>query len=1124
MPPASEHPRTRLLARLQRLRRRLLLIRIGGAICAVVGAALGVGAVGVALEAGLYLAPAWRLVLVVVITAAAVAGGARALWPLRHGLGLHTLALDIERQAPELAQRLITALELGSPERRHGLYSSDLLAATVAEAAALLDGLAPSRIAPSTPLRHAALGAAAVAGVVLVVGLAGGDVALQALTRVLHPTVAYERPQRTLVHVTPGDFEVVRGDAAAMTIHLDGDIPPTVRVRRREAGAPSWSTDEVVLEAAHAGSLRYAFDDVRRRFEYRVHAGDGDAGPFTVDVIEPPRATRLRLRYGYPEHTGLAPRVEEEGGDIRALAGTRVDFEIYASKRLAAAALVVDDSLRLPAQVTDDRAQLSWRLPAVTDSLGGRHTYFVHLTDLMGVSNRDPILYTVQVLTDGPPEVAIVVPGGDTDLPETQRVAVQVEASDDFGISRVDLVFQVDDGPPERLPLPVDGSRQLRVTYDWDLSSRELLPEDRVRYHAEAFDNDGVAGPKVARSPTYVLRFPSLYELFDEASQAQDERLTSLEELATEEAGARDFIEQVRREVLRSESLTWEQKKELEAALAAEEARARAVEELAREMADSVDKLEQGGLTSGDLLDKLDEIRELMAAVASAEMLEALQALQQAVEAPDAEQLAEALRRFMEDQDAFQERLDRTLDLLRQVHAEQRLLAASARAEDLRDRQSQINDALERQEATDRLREQESSLARDTDRLAQELAELGREMEELSPPTAAALQAQAGQMQQQQLSGRMRQMQQQLEAGQQQQAERLGEGLEEDLGKLSEQLEQLQGQFSGSQRRDMSRKLRAAMAGLVDLSQRQEALAAQTAARGVVTVAELAAAQQALAQGVEITLEQIAIVGSRTMAIEQGLPATLGYVLQRMGRAASRLGQRDAGNAEPLQIEAMGYLNEAVLQLRQSIDNLSQARMPSAFGEAMEKLMGLSQQQAALNQATQQAMQQGSQPGQQGRGRSGLDALPRLAAEQRRIYQALAEIEKSTRGQRSLHDRVGQIRQEMEAVMARMQRRQADPRVSQGQQRILQRMLEASRSIHARGFDKRRRSETGTQRAYAGPDWLPVDLGQRPDALREAMRRALAAGFPPEYRALIQRYYEDVYQDLHDGGDTEALP
>ena len=126
---------------------------------------------------------------------------------------------------------------------------------------------------------------------------------------------------------------------------------------------------------------------------------------------------------------------------------------------------------------------------------------------------------------------------------------------------------------------------------------------------------------------------------------------------------------------------------------------------------------------------------------------------------------------------------------------------------------------------------------------------------------------------------------------------------------------------------------------------------------------------------------------------------------------------------------------------------------------------------------------------------------------------------------RSLQERIGAIQQEMKEVLARMERPRADARVTEGQERILQRLLDASRSIHSRGFEKRRRSEQGEQRPYAGPGWLPVDLGQRPEAWREAMHRAMAADYPAEYRELIRRYYESVYQDLHqEDGAEEVLP
>ena len=1124
---ATGTARDLLLERLRRLRRRRLLLDAATALVAGLSLSAVTGVLAVGLEALFYLSSPWRTGLLLLVAAAGAGLSARILWPWRGGLSLRAVGLSAEERAPELAQRLMTALEAGGGPRSR-LYSSELLAAVASEAASVLDRLGDGRLVPAAGLRRAAVRGAGAAGPLLLLLGLSGSAGGEALHRCLNPGTAFQRPQRTRVHVEPGDQRAIRGEDVEVTIRIEGERPRALQVRRLEAEGGEWLHEQILLEPGRADSLRHAFEEVRSSFDFAVTAGDGEAGPYRITVIDPPEVTRMGLRYDYPGYSGLPPRVEEQGGDVRALAGTAVRWEIHASKPLSAAALVVDDSLRLPARVVDDRAEVSWTLPAPEDSAGARREYRVALTDRDGVGNRTPIRYAVDVLRDGPPEVLIAEPGPEADLPEGQQVRLRIEASDDFGLSRVALVFRVGEGPERRLPLPMEGGPREIIPHLWDLSPLDLLPEDRVRYRAEAFDNDAVGGPKRAVSPEHVLRFPSMWELFDEASREQEERLGSLEEVAAEEAGAREYVERLRREVLRTEELTWDQKQELERVLAAEEKRARAVEEVARQMAGSLERLEQGGADSRDLLDKLDEIRELMAAVASPELLEALRDLQRAAEQPDAEQLAEALRQFARDQEAFQQRLDRTLDLLRQVHAEQRLLAVVAQAEDLESRQGRINQALEQEPGGARpsdeaLRQQEEGLARDTDRLQQELAALGEELEDLSPESADSLRSRAEGMEQQALSERMRRMERLLAEGRTRQARQAGEGLQQDLEHLSGSLRQLREGFFGDQRQELVRLLRGAMADLVDLSRRQEDLERDGSRPGGPAAADLAAGQQALARGTELVVEEVARVGSRTMALEPSLPATLGGALRRMEEAAGRLGQLERGRAGQLQGEAMGFLNQAVMLLRRSVGNLQEARTPSSFGEAMERMMALSEQQAALNEQTRRAMQPGAR-GRPRRAGGGLQVLPRLAAEQRRIQQALAEVERSLRGQRSLQERVGAIQKEMRSVLARMERRRADPRVLQGQERILQRLLDASRSIHARGFEKRRRSEQGEQRAFTGPGWLPVDLGQRPDAWREAMRRALAAGYPPEYRELIRRYYESVYQDLHEGEDPEALP
>lgn len=1134
--------RTQLLHRLAQLRRRRLAIDAGRTLATTLTLVFATGAVLVWLEAALYLPSAWRFTL---LAAAALLSlilpGLQQFRRMRGQLSLHGVAIDVERRVPELAQRLLTALELGNADAAmRRAYSAQLLEAATREAAHVLSSLPNAQLVPIDAARRAFGRFLAVALIVSLGQLAAGDVTDGALNRVLHPGRSYSRPVATYLRIDPAQTEVVRGDDAVIFVHLAGVIPTTLRIFRHETSATSAppgedTSEEIVLrrDIVPGDSIAYTFESVQRAFAIHVEGGDGRAGPVLIDVLDPPAVSRLRLAYEYPAHTELPARIEQEGGDIRALAGTLVRFDITATKPLSRATLVLDDTLRLPAETVDNRAHVSWRLPTPDAERDALRQYRIELIDTKGVSNRDPIRYALKILLDGDPSVAIPVPGRDTDLHESQQVSVEVEAVDDFGLSRLSLVFRINDGPTERIQLVPSVGRQVHIRHLWDLSSRHLLPEDRVTYHAEVFDNDAIDGPKSGVSEEFTLRLPSLYELFGEANEEQAQHLQALEELAEQEAEALQTVEQMRREILRTEELTWEQRQQLESTLAAEEQRAEQVQELAQEMAEAMEQLEEGGLTSDAMMEKMEEIRDLMAAVTSPEMLEALQSLQQAMDEPDPEQLAEALRQFTQDQEAFQQRLERTLALLRQVRAEQRLLAAVAQAEDLAERQSTINEDLDSADLDEsppgskdssRLQEQEASLARDTDRLQEELETLSNDFSDLDEQSAQNLAEQAKLMEQKGLSSRMQQMEQSIQEHAGKKARQQGEGLESDLSQLSQILKNLQAQFEGGQRQQMGQELRAAMAGLLHLSQQQEALSAQMPRLQGDSLTELATGQQALARGVELVVEQIGKVSRKTMAVEAGLATTIGYALMGMETAAEHLSQRQGSRALEEADRAMGHLNEAVMQLRQSADNLQQASTPSAFGQAMEKMMGLSQQQMALNEATQKALQDGAEPGQQGGRKPGQDGLPRLADQQRRIYRALGELQKSLRGQRSMESLMDAIRKDMEQVLARLQRNAADPLVRQGQQQVLQRMLDASRSIRNRGFEKRRRSATATQQLYTGPEWLPVNLGQQPDALANAMRRALAGDYPAEYRQLIRRYYETVYEDLHGTSGSGVLP
>ena len=125
---------------------------------------------------------------------------------------------------------------------------------------------------------------------------------------------------------------------------------------------------------------------------------------------------------------------------------------------------------------------------------------------------NDPV-YRVDLTVDKPPVVTIRAPKEDKiTVVATDKVPISFTARDDFGIGKIELVFEIykeaaggEDKPTQNGRVPLDslapeaGSAR---KFEWDIS--RFVPHFPVGYTAnfwiEATDNDTVFGPKISVS------------------------------------------------------------------------------------------------------------------------------------------------------------------------------------------------------------------------------------------------------------------------------------------------------------------------------------------------------------------------------------------------------------------------------------------------------------------------------------------------------------------------------------------------------------------------------------------------------------------------------------------------
>ena len=276
-----------------------------------------------------------------------------------------------------------------------------------------------------------------------------------------------------------------RIDARAAELDLDRVVSPH-RVRR----AGLFALGALALLALVAG----AFPERLRALLVQLRGAPG-----AVAGTREPITGELEVLYQYPAYTGLAPRrVTGSTGDIGGPKGTVIQLRTRADRAVQGAHLAVGGAT-VPLLVANGR-DLSGSL--VLEKPG---TYAFVFTGRGGREVARGPEMPLAVEPDLPPTATLLLPIAEVEVDPDQEVLLRWEASDDYGLSGVALVWTGPDGQSHRHPLTHDDGRKSGGQFKWALAPLKLGPGDRIAYAIEATDNDAVDGPQKGTSRQQTL-------------------------------------------------------------------------------------------------------------------------------------------------------------------------------------------------------------------------------------------------------------------------------------------------------------------------------------------------------------------------------------------------------------------------------------------------------------------------------------------------------------------------------------------------------------------------------------------------------------------------------------------
>jgi hypothetical protein len=1073
------------------------------------------------------LSPSWARPLAGIVWIAAVAffgvrqarTVARVRWSHQHVAG------RVEDTYPATRSRLLSALELDAQRERNDRlgYDTYLVDRAVSEGARCLAGV-QTRVVFATERRQAIR--ALLYALTACVGLFA-LVALRVVTSATvrewtrSPVAAY---RVSIEWVKPGNAAVERGADVPIRALIRGSVGRDARLEYRDSGASAWGTVPMtVADGSYSATLR----NVVSPLEYRVRAKSAVSESYTLSVANPPGLESLTVTLRFPTYSGLAPKtLERDQGDVRALVGTTVEMTGRSSQPLSRATVDFDEREDIALDVN----AASFRGSFVVRESG---RYALALTNASAVAQANPPRFFVEAIPDEKPAVEVTRPGRDAALDQTMRVPLTVEATDDYGISRL-LLHYTNEKREQSGVLPLRSFPRAtplaRVDYEWDLKRLDLFPDESVAYYVEAFDNDTVSGPKRAVSPTYRLRFPSMTELFDELIASQEVQSQTMDSIVEAQGEAEDIVDSLIDRLRKEQELTLNEKKELERAVQMEQKIEEKREELSQEIAKSLDQARKSDLMDAETLQRVEEMQRLLDEVASDALKEAMRKLQQALRETKLDAQREQLMAANFKQEEFRQRIEQMIQMLEKMKSAQEVQKALKLAEALVEQQGQVvekTEALnrelgERRPTSDSPEGRRSSeLGTLESRVRTDAKELTKHIETASRQLRSddALQQVADELDrlrneavQNGLDSNLNRAQNQLSSRNPQNAQPPATDALRQLQQLRQGLDNVNEFMQGSGGEAVMAALREAIRDTLHLAQEHQStfdatreLSANRSGSGNNPLRrQLASRENALADGADAITDRFRELSEEDIQIPLELAWGLRDAADALRRSSQALEENELGRAVPIQRDALAQLNTTALKMLAAMDNMNAQASSAGMQNMMQQMERLAEGQGDLNRLAEQIERQLRQ---QGTSPSDRQTLERMAFEQGLIRQAMERLAQKMQNAKQALGDVRDLPKEMGQVERELGGSRLNRDVLERMRRIETRMLESTKALQQRETGKTRKSETGQrlfgeQSGEENAEWERIrqqftgELGNLSDV-----------DAPEAYRALIRSYF-----------------
>jgi len=898
------------------------------------------------------------------------------------------------------------------------------------------------------------------------------------------PSILSESTERLLnynkrfIKKAPFSFELVnqnlsaiQGDDYTLKVKLTGDeIPAELYL---EDGVNTFKLDkENVIR------FNYTFKNLQKTKTIRLRGGQFSSDDYVLKVKERPTLLNFDVFLEFPVYLNKPNEKLQNTGDLSVPEGTRINWKF--SARSSDHLEVKMDKQRFTIREFE-QGLFNFSYRAMKNL-----TYNVRPFS-KDVITTDSVSYQLRVIPDLMPVIDV------TERPDSINAKIIYfvgQVNDDHGFSKLNFNYKVLPAggtitavKPEIKTVSFDkNALQSNFFHVWNANDAKANPGDQIEYYFEIFDNDGVNGPKVSRSVIRTFKIASEREIEKKLEANSEQIKEKMAQAIRKSAQVEKEAKRLNQDLLNKKSLTYEEKKQVEALLQKQKELEELVKEIQKENKQNLFEQSENKDQNEKILEKQKQIEDLFNNVLDEKTREILKNIEKLLEKNNKALTQEELSKMQLDNKSLQKELDRILELYKQLEFDQKLSESIDKLKELSNKQAELSEkSVDKKSENEQLKKDQKALKEDFKDLKENLKELENKNEELDQKKEFENPGK----EQEKIDHEQQESSENLEKKEEKKASQNQKEAAAQMQQLAKKLEAMQQESEEEENEINTKALREILDNLITSSFDQEK--AMQIVRGLSTSDPSYILQTQKQRDIKDNLKMIEdslyALSKKVPQIQSVVNKEIQAINFNVGKAIESLGERRTPEANRNQQFAMTSMNNLALMLNEALDQLQQAQQngkPGSKSKKKQSLSQLSKMQEQLNKNMQKAREdmqkQGQKAGQQGKQEQGKgqgqgmsEQLARMAREQQMIRQAMQEINKleNKDGKNGLGN-LDQLMKEMEQTETDLVNKKIQQETLNRQQEILSKLLEADKAEREREEDNKRESKEGLTTA---PDY-----------------------------------------------------